>query len=70
MPEYQRIEYRIGKDGKITETVIGAAGASCTETTQAIEQALGTVENQELLPEYYSQEEVLVSDPIQHITQQ
>jgi hypothetical protein len=53
MAEYQKIEYRIGKDGKITETVINASGASCTNTTSGIEKALGEIENQELLPEYY-----------------
>jgi len=53
MAEYQRIEYRIGRDGKIVETVIDASGASCTETTQGIEKALGAVEARELLPEYY-----------------
>lgn len=59
MAEYQKIEYRIGKDGKITETVIGATGSSCTETTKALETALGEVEAQELLPEYYEGEENL-----------
>ncbi|MEH1936654.1 MAG: DUF2997 domain-containing protein [Nostoc sp.] len=53
MAEYQKIEYRIGKDGKITETVSNASGSSCTSTTSGIEKALGEVENQELLPEYY-----------------
>jgi len=33
MAEYQKIEYRIGKDGKIIETVINASGSSCTNTT-------------------------------------
>lgn len=53
MAEYQKIEYRIGRDGKITEAVINASGSSCTNTTSGIEKALGEVENQELLPEYY-----------------
>lgn len=57
MAEYQRVEYRIGKDGKIIETVINATGTSCTDTTQGIEQALGEVSSQELLPEYYAEEE-------------
>ncbi|HBB35819.1 MAG TPA: hypothetical protein DDZ80_08455 [Cyanobacteria bacterium UBA8803] len=61
MAEYQKIEYRIGKDGKITETVIGATGASCMETTKGLEQALGAVEDRELLPEYYEGEENLNS---------
>lgn len=57
MAEYQKIEYRIGKDGKIIETVLNASGSSCTNTTQGIEQALGEVSSQELLPQYYEGEE-------------
>jgi len=57
MAEYQKIEYRIGKDGKIIETVINASGESCTNTTKGIEQALGVVSSQEFLPEYYEREE-------------
>jgi hypothetical protein len=52
MAEYQRIEYRIGNDGKVTETVIGAAGTGCIEVTAAIEAGLGSVDARELLPEY------------------
>ncbi|MEQ8958784.1 MAG: DUF2997 domain-containing protein [Coleofasciculus sp. C2-GNP5-27] len=62
MAEYQKIEYRIGKDGKITETVIGATGSRCTETTKGIEADLGEVETQELLPEYYEGDETLTTD--------
>lgn len=57
MTEYQKIEYRIGKDGKITETVINASGSSCIETTSGMEKALGEVESQELLSEYYEGDE-------------
>ncbi len=52
MAEYQRIEYRIGPDGKVVETVLGATGDRCVTTTAAIEQALGEVETREYLPEY------------------
>jgi Protein of unknown function (DUF2997) len=52
MAEYQRIEYRIGPDGKVVETVLGATGDRCVSTTAAIEQALGEVETREYLPEY------------------
>ena len=57
MAEYQKIEYRISNDGKITETVINASGTSCVDTTANIEKALGKVEDRELLPEYYEGEE-------------
>ena len=61
MAEYQKIEYRIGKDGKIIETVLNASGSSCTNTTAGIEQALGEVASQELLPDYYEREEELTT---------
>lgn len=67
MAEYQKIEYRIGKDGKIRETVLQATGNHCTETTAAIEQALGQVESRELLPEYYADD--AVSKMTQTVTQ-
>ena len=52
MAEYQKIEYRIGPDGKVTETVLNGQGESCTLATEALEQSLGQVESRELLPEY------------------
>jgi hypothetical protein len=62
MAEYQKIEYRLGKDGTIVETVLNVSGASCMEATAAIEQALGTVESRELLPSYDEGEEALAVD--------
>lgn len=70
MAEYQQVEYRIGKDGKITERVINATGDSCTLTTSGVEQALGDVEGRELLPEYYDGEENLVNTETQSLGQQ
>jgi hypothetical protein len=52
MAEYQQIEYRIGPDGKVVETVLGATGDRCVTTTADIEQALGEVATREYLPEY------------------
>lgn len=69
MAEYQKIEYRIGKDGKIIETVLNASGSSCTSTTAGFEQALGEVESQELLPEYYEGLENLSVEENQSLTQ-
>lgn len=68
MAEYQKVEYRIGKDGKITETVINASGSSCTATTSGIEKALGEVEAQKLLPEYYQGEENLTTEETQSLS--
>ncbi|NEP43086.1 MAG: DUF2997 domain-containing protein [Okeania sp. SIO2H7] len=61
MAEYQKIEYRIGKDGKISEKVIDGSGSSCLDATKEIEEALGKVDSQELLPEYYEGEEYLTA---------
>ena len=69
MAEYQKIEYRIGKDGKITEKVINATGSTCTQTTETIEQALGEVSSQELLPEYYEDSENLTTSETQSLNQ-
>ncbi|MGE5658737.1 MAG: DUF2997 domain-containing protein [Actinomycetota bacterium] len=69
MAEYHKIEYRIGKDGKIVETVLNASGPSCTETTSGIETALGQVASRNLLPEYYQGEENLTREETQSLTQ-
>jgi Protein of unknown function (DUF2997) len=53
MAEYQKIEYRIGKDGKVLETVLNGQGDRCTLGTETLEQALGAIESRELLPDYY-----------------
>jgi hypothetical protein len=52
MAEYQRIEYRIGRDGKVVETVLGGMGESCVNATEGIEAALGAIADREYLPEY------------------
>ncbi len=62
MAQYQKVEYRIGKDGKIVETVLNGVGEGCTANTAGLEQALGEVESQELLPEYYQDEENVTID--------
>ena len=48
MAEYQKVEYRIGKDGKIVERVLNVTGSSCVETTKGLEKSLGEIESQEL----------------------
>ena len=65
MAEYQRIEYRIGKDGTISETVTDGLGPSCTDATQDLEAALGTVEQREFKPEYYDGDEAIASIQMQ-----
>lgn len=53
MSQYQRIEYLIGKDGKIVERAINMSGSDCVAVTAAIEADLGKIETRELLPSYY-----------------
>jgi len=53
MSQYQRIEYLIGKDGKIVERAIDMSGSECVAITAEIESNLGKVETRELLSSYY-----------------
>jgi hypothetical protein len=69
MAEYQKIEYRIGKDGKIVEKVLNATGTNCVETTKKIEKYLGDIESQELLPEYYEGDELIINTENQSLHQ-
>jgi hypothetical protein len=69
MTEYQKIEYRIGKDGKIVEKVLNATGSSCIEATKQVEKSLGEIESQELLPEYYQEDESISISDIQSLQQ-
>ncbi|MGM3305706.1 DUF2997 domain-containing protein [Anabaena sp. WFMT] len=69
MAEYQKVEYRIGKDGKIVEKVLNATGSSCVETTKAVEKSLGEIESQELLPEYYEGDEFITTSENQSLQQ-
>lgn len=66
MAEYQKIEYRIGTDGTILETVLNGVGTNCTDATAGLEQALGEVESQEKLPAYYQDVDV-ETDALQSI---
>ncbi|MEB3827729.1 DUF2997 domain-containing protein [Phormidium sp. CCY1219] len=69
MAEYRQVEYRIGKDGKVIETVLNATGDSCIETTAAMEEAIGEVESRELLPEYYQESENMVTETTEWVTE-
>jgi hypothetical protein len=69
MSEYQRIEYHISKDGKITEKVINGQGETCTNITKDIEKTLGQIEKQELLPEYYENNEQIITEENQSLNQ-
>ncbi|MBD2693620.1 DUF2997 domain-containing protein [Anabaena catenula] len=70
MAEYQKVEYRIGKDGKIVEKVLNATGSSCVETTKGLEKSLGEIESQKLLSEYYQDDELITTSENQSLQQQ
>ena len=59
MATYQRIEYRISPEGKVTEQVIDGRGAHCLETTIDLEAALGEVTARETLPDYHEGDAVI-----------
>jgi hypothetical protein len=66
MSQYQRVEYLIGKDGKIVERAIDIVGSECIAVTAAIEAKLGKVETRELLSSYYeTSEQVLDHNAIE-----
>ncbi len=62
MSQYQRIEYLIGKDGKIVERAVDMTGSECVAITAEIESKLGKVETRQLLPNYYETSEQSLDD--------
>lgn len=54
MPE---IEIVVSADGTVTVEALGVIGASCTDLTKAIEDALGSVESRSCKVEFYEQAE-------------
>jgi Protein of unknown function (DUF2997) len=56
MAEKKELEITIGPDGEVQVLVKCIKGASCTEETKFLEDALGnTIESRELTSEYYEQ---------------
>jgi Protein of unknown function (DUF2997) len=71
MAEYQKIEFLIGKDGKVTEKVLNGSGETCTLATADLEASLGEIESRDLLPEYGEfADNKLVTEQAQTIQQQ
>jgi hypothetical protein len=66
MAEYQKIEYRIGPNGVVSETVLNGQGEVCLLATDSLEKALGEIESRELLPEYEGDgDNILVTEQLQ-----
>ena len=56
MADRKELEITIGPDGEVQVLVKCIKGASCTEETKFLEEALGnTIESRELTDEYYEQ---------------
>jgi hypothetical protein len=67
MAQYQKIEYLIGRDGKIVERVLNGLGENCIATTVSLEGDLGAIESQELLPEYYQDPEESINSTTEYL---
>jgi Protein of unknown function (DUF2997) len=60
--QMQEMEITIGTDGNVIVHVTGIPGQDCVALTDALEQAVGTVENRTFTPEYYEQPVVEQTD--------
>ncbi len=65
MSTYRQIEYIIRPNGTIEERVLNGEGHGCTDLTAGLEQELGVLEHQELLPEFYEAQTDAVTEPAQ-----
>jgi hypothetical protein len=50
--QYYKLEITIKPDGSIAEKVISGSGSGCTKVTEDLNEAIGSTESQEFLPEY------------------
>ena len=49
------IQVVVAADGTVTIEALGVTGASCTDLTRALEEALGTVESRSCKVEFYEE---------------
>ncbi len=56
----KKMRIRIKRDGKTEIHVEGATGDACLSFTQALESALGEVEDRELTPDYHAVDELSI----------
>lgn len=70
MAHYQRIEYPIGLDGNVIESVLNGQREQCLLATEELERGLGPIESRELLPEFHADHQhVLIVEQSQSIQQ-
>ena len=55
MMDMRELDITIDREGRVRVAVRGGHGGECIELTRKIEEAVGVVEERELLPEYYEQ---------------
>lgn len=55
--QYFKLEISIKPDGSIVEKVIAGAGSDCAKVTEDLNQAIGNTQSQELLPEYFLEDD-------------
>lgn len=61
----QELEISIDRDGKVSITVRGVKGESCTDLTKVLEEALGKLEERQYTEEYYEPPPTVQQDNIQ-----
>ena len=61
MAEEKSMELTFLPDGTVKLEAFGFVGASCTDATKAMQQALGEVEKTSYKPEYFEKEKALTS---------
>jgi len=61
--QYYKVEIIVDKEGNVSYKVV-ATGSSCTAVTEELNQALGEVRSQEILPEYNQEMYVLETETV------
>ena len=54
-PTSKTIEITVSPEGGVSVKTTGYTGSSCRDASRFIEQALGTIGRESLLPEYFQQ---------------
>jgi hypothetical protein len=61
--QYYKVEIIVDKEGNVIYKVV-ATGSGCTAITEELNQALGEVRSQEILPEYNQEMYVLETETV------
>lgn len=58
--EYQNIDVKISREGKVFLEVSGVKGKKCLELTKELEESLGKLEIREFKPEFKDEDESVI----------